>query len=72
MKWYKIKKALVNLERVTDIQIEGKTIYFNTELKEYESDFVKGFIETFETKEEAEHRFKLIASILEDQFFQNN
>ena len=72
MKWYKIKKALVNLERVTDIQIEGKTIYFNTELKVYESDFVKGFIETFETEEKAEERFKLISFLLQDQIFQND
>ena len=69
MKWYRItgQNNLINLSIVENIELIEESIRFyfygveDRWLKEY-----------FETKEEAEHRFKLIASILEDQFFQNN
>ncbi len=69
MKWYRItdQNNLVNLSLVENIKLIENAIvfYFYGE----EDRYLK---ESFETKEEAEHRFKLIASILEDQFFQNN
>ena len=69
MKWYRItgQNNLINLSTIENIELIEESIRFH--LHGVEDSWFK---ESYETKEEAEHQFKLIASILEDQFFQNN
>lgn len=65
MNWYKMNiGTLINLERIITIYREGKAIYFDTELQEI-------FVETFETEEEAEEKFKRISWVLQDEIFIN-
>ena len=65
MNWYKMNiGTLINLERIITIYREGKAIYFDTELQER-------FVETFETEEEAEEKFKRISWVLQDEIFIN-
>ena len=65
MNWYKMNiGTLINLERIITIYREGKAIYFDTELQER-------FVETFETEEEEEEKFKRISWVLQDEIFIN-